>query len=93
MFEQSVISEGVILTLIGIGTAFGLLSLMMLIITAMGRTAAAAAEGRLRIGWFRTGSTSTVSDRDKALAAAVAVSALQRQEAATDEASRGDSYV
>lgn len=92
MLEQSVISEGLILTVIGIGTAFGLLFLMMLVIMGMGRTIAAV-EGRLSIGWFRATTTSKVSDRDKALVAAIAVSAVQSQKAGKGKVSRDDSYV
>ena len=80
MFEQGVVSEGATLTVVGMGAALGLLLLMMLVIGAVGRVVGFAERRAGRGGALAT-TEQPASDRDKALAAVVAVSALQGRRA------------
>ena len=89
MFEQGVASEGVTLTLIGMGTAFGLLLLMMLVIVAVGRVVAVAE----RRADAPATTEQPVPERDKALAAVVAVSALRGRRADTAGSPSNDPHV
>ncbi len=92
MFEQGVVSEGATLTLVGMGTAFGLLLLMMLVITAVGRVVGFA-ERRAGRGGTLAATKQPASDRDKALAAVVAVSAVQGRRADARGTSTDDPHV
>ena len=70
--DQAIVDQGIRLTAIGIGTAFTLLIVLTLVMYAM---AAAAGIGERR----RAASGPKPGDRDKALAAVVAVNALLRE--------------
>ncbi len=69
-FDQALIEEGLTLTTIGVGTAFGLLLILSVAIWLSGKFFAPEKESSASPGELST------EGRDKALAAAIAVSAL-----------------
>ena len=85
-FDQDLIRQGLTLTAIGIGTAFGLLIVMMIFIYLMGWVtsipARRAAKARI------AAEAAAAESRDRALAAVAAVTALSRS-AALAEPSAG----
>ena len=81
--EQIVVEEGLRLTAIGMGTAFALLLLLMLLIVLMGRLVGHGPDDASGDG-LPIPRRSVHDDRDRALAAVVAVSALMEKSTDAD---------
>ncbi len=81
--DQAIVEQGVRLTAIAMGTAFALLLLLMLVIAVVRRLVAAGSRRDSREAETPPGKPGP-DDRDRALAAVVAVSAvLEQREGAT----------
>ena len=74
-FDYDLIRQGLILTAIGMGAAFGLLILLMVLIQIMGLTTGYLTR-RASMRLEAAAARAAVETRDKALAAVIAVSAL-----------------
>ncbi len=75
-FDQDLVNQGLTLTAIGIGTAFGILIVMMLLIQLMGWLVRIPARRAARARM--AADAAAAESRDKALAAVAAVSALMK---------------
>ena len=74
-FDYDLIRQGLILTAIGMGAAFGLLILLMVVIQVMGLTTGYLSR-RASMRAEAATARAAAESRDKALAAVIAVSAL-----------------
>ncbi len=83
IFDQAIIEEGVGLTVIGMGTAFTLLVVLMAVVMLVGRLSRVAS-GKVSAGVASRPDEPVADARDKALAAVVAVGAVLEVGASAD---------